>query len=229
LAGVGGRRRVTEVALREFLLAVVAGVRQQVLKCIEYGVTCRDVPAVTSTFLRRTLGFSDFRVRRFWSLATRFAKRTYVIYEHGDAKYWLLPEVHRSFLFATPNYDFFMDVFDRREHFRGRCVELTNVPSLYIYLVGRVENDVIKINALYLLSLIARKRPDCFERLMGFAESLARGSGGEADFQGIVECVADLLSSWGYLKVFVPFIPATIEALLIKCPFLREIFTNREG
>ncbi len=229
MAGVGGRRRVTEVALREFLLAVVAGIRQQVLKCIEYEVTCRDVPAVTSTFLRRTLGFSDFRVRRFWSLASRFAKRKYTIYEHGDAKYWLLPEVRRSFLFATPNYDFFMDVFDRREHFRGKCVELTNVSSLYIYVVGGVENDVVKINALCLLSLIARKRPDCFNKLMDFAESLARGSETEVNFQGIVECVAEILSSWDYLRLFVPSIPITLESLFVKCPLLRSIILGREG
>jgi len=222
---LGDRKKVTEVALREFLLATLAGIKQQVIKCVEYGVTCRDVPAVTSTFLRKRLGFSNFRVRRFWSLANIFSKNVYVIYEYGDVKYWLLPEVHKRYLFATPELDFFMDVFDRREHFRGHCIELTNVPALYIYLVGKVGNDVIKINALYILSLIAKKEPQCFEKIMSFVEELLTGSG-EPDINGVVECVMRMLRSWDYFRVFVPLLPDSVEALLIKCPVLRNSFLN---
>ncbi len=222
---MGSRKKVTEVALREFLLATLAGIKQQVIKCVEYGVTCRDVPAVTSTFLRKHLGFSDFRVRRFWSLANIYSRNTYVIYEYGDVKYWLLPEVHRRYLFATPELDFFMDVFDRREHFRGHCIELTNIPALYIYLVGRIGNDVIKINSLYILSLILKKEPECFRKIMSFIEELLIGSG-EPDVGGVVECAMHMLKSWDYFRVFVPLLPDSVEALLIKCPVLRSSFLN---
>ncbi len=222
---MGNRKKVTEVALREFLLATLAGIKQQVTKCVEYGVTCRDVPAVTSTFLRKCLGFSNFRVRRFWSLANIYSKNTYVIYEYGDVKYWLLPEVHRRCLFATPELDFFMDVFDRREHFRGRCVELTNIPALYIYLVGKVGNDVIKINALYVLSLIARKEPQSFEKILSFIRELLTGNG-EPDINGVIECAMRMLRSWDYSRVFVPLLPDSIEALFIRCPVLRNSFIN---
>ncbi len=225
MVSIGGGRRVTEVALREFLHAVISGIRSQVLKCLEYGVTCRDVPAVTSTFLRKSLGFSDFRVRRFWLIANAVSRNTYVIYEFGDARYSLLPEVRRGYLFATPNYDFFMDVFDRRERFRGRCVELVNVPSLYIYLVGGVENDVIKINALYILSLIARKRPECFNELLSFTESLI--TGGEVDLDAVTPCITELLSSWDYFRFFIPSIPEDVNSLVIKCPFLRRVLSGR--
>jgi hypothetical protein len=217
--------RLREAAVLEFVNALLKGVDAQVRGCVKYGARCRDPPAVTSTFLRSSLGFSEFRVKRFWRVARSLTGYSLNVYRLRDAWFHLVPSVRRGAAYVVRGGDFFPDVFDCRAL---ECVEYTNENSLYLYLEGGLGGEALRLNVVYVLVKLLKVRPECYETILRAVESVSRGdlSGGVS---GLI-CMFKVLRDYGnVLADIIPVVPRSPSELMLLSPALGSIIAKIKG
>jgi len=210
---------VREVAIREFLDALLKGVDHQVKGCLRYGARCRDPPAITSTFLRSVLGFSEFRVKRFWRVAKSLTGYSLNVYRLRDAWFHLVLTVRRGGVLAVNGGDFFPDMFDC---LKLECVEFTNENALYLYLEGGLGGEALRVNVVHVLTKLLSVRPSCYETLLNAVESVSKG-----DLRGgasAVACLFRVLRDYSNaLADIIPVIPKSLSELLLLSPALNAV------
>lgn len=208
-----------EVAVMEFVDALLKGIDSQVRGCVKYGVRCRDPPAITSTFLRSPLGFSEFRVKRFWRVARALVGYSLNIYRLRDAWFHLVPSIRRGAAYVVEGDDFFPDVFDCM---RLRCVEYTNENSFYLYIEGGLGGEALRLNVIHLLRKLLQVRPACYETILRSVRSVSKGdlAGG---MPGLI-CMFKVLRDYGnVLADIIPVVPKSPSELMLLSPALGSI------
>ncbi len=217
--------RLREATALEFVNALLRGVDSQVRGCVKYGARCRDPPAVTSTFLRNSLGFSEFRVKRFWRVARSLTGYSLNVYRLRDAWFHLVPSVRRGAAYVVREGDFFPDVFDCMSL---ECVEYTNENSLYLYLEGGLGGEALRLNVVYVLRKLFMARPACYETIVRAVESVSKGdlAGG---MSGLI-CMFRVLKDYGNLLAdVIPVVPRSPSELMLLSPALRTIVARIRG
>jgi len=213
------RTHFREVAVKEFIDALLSGVDTQVKGCVKYGVRCRDPPAITSTFLRRVVGFSEFRVKRFWKVARSVVGYSLNIYRVRDAWFHLVPNVRRGAAYVVEGDNFFPDVFDCMEL---KCVEYTNENTFYLYIEGGLGGEALRVNLIHVLRKLLNVRPACYEAILRSVKSINVGdlNGG---VPGLI-CMFRVLRDYGnVLADVIPVVPKSPSELMLLSPALRSI------
>ena len=214
-----------EVAVKEFINALIRGLDYQVKGCIKYDVRCRDPPAITSTFLRNVLGFSEFRVKRFWKVAKSLMGYSLNIYRLRDAWFHLVLNVKKGAVFVVENANFFPDMFDCM---KLKCVEYPNENVLYLYVEGGLGGEALRVNVVYILRKLFDLRPTCYETLMKSVENISEGNliGGMSGFI----CVFRILKDYGnILADILPVIPRSLSELMLLSPAIGSIVAKIRG
>ncbi len=208
-----------EVAVKEFINALIRSLDHQVKGCVKYDVRCRDPPAITSTFLRSVLGFSEFRVKRFWKVAKSLMGYSLNIYRLRDAWFHLVLNVKKGAVFVIENDNFFPDMFDC---VKLKCVEYPNENVLYLYVEGGLGGEALRVNVVYILRKLFDLRPTCYDTLIKSIESISEGNliGGMSGFI----CVFKILKDYGnILADILPVIPRSLSELMLLSPAIGSI------
>lgn len=214
-----------EVAIKEFINAIIKGIDCQVKGCIKYDVRCRDPPAITSTFLRNVLGFSEFRVKRFWKVAKSLMGYSLNIYRLRDAWFHLVLNVKKGAVFVVENDNFFPDMFDCM---KLKCVEYPNENVLYLYVEGGLGGEALRVNVVYILRRLLDSRPTCYETLMKSVENINEGNLIEG-MSGFI-CVFRVLKDYGnILSDILPVIPRSLSELMLLSPAIGSIVAKIRG
>lgn len=219
------RAYLREVAVREFVGALLRGIDSQVRGCVRYGVRCRDPPAITSTFLRKSLGFSEFRVKRFWRVARSLTGYSLNVYRLRDAWFHLVLSVKRGAAYVVEGDSFFPDIFDCA---RLKCVEYTNENSLYLYLEGGMGGEALRVNVVHVLTKLLQVRPACYDAIVRSVDSVRRGDLGGA-VPGFI-CLFRVLRDYGNLLAdIIPVVPKSISELALLSPAIGSIVARVKG
>ncbi len=211
-----------EVAVKEFINALIRGLDSQVKGCIKYGARCRDPPVITSTFLRNALGFSEFRVKRFWKVAKSLMGYSLNIYRLRDAWFHLVINVRKGAVFVTEDGSFFPDMFDCM---KLRCVEYPNENVLYLYVEGGLGGEALRVNVVYIMKKLFDIRPNCYDTLVKSIENISEGNlvGGMSGFICVFKILKDYSST---LADILPVIPKSLTELVLLSPAIGSIMAR---
>ncbi|RLG83474.1 MAG: hypothetical protein DRO18_07855 [Thermoprotei archaeon] len=213
--------KIHEIALREFIHALLKGIDTQVKGCIKYRLKCRDPPAVTSSFLRFKLNYTEFRVKRFWRIAKAYHGYSLNVYRLRDAWFHLVILPKKGVAFTYDNYELFPDMFDCM---RISCTEYPNENLLYIYLEGSLGGEALRLNLVYVLKKLFEVKPLCYETIIEGVKSMV-SKGSYSEIVKSMPCIFRLLREYGpLLSEILPVIPKTLNDLLLISPALGSIF-----
>ncbi len=219
---VGCVAHLREAAIKEFITALIKGLDSQVRGCVRHRLRCRDPPAVTSTFLRLVLGFSEFRVKRFWRVARSLAGYKLTVYRLRDAQFHLVPTVRRGPVFVLSSEPVFLDVFDSMKH---RCIEYPNENAFYLYIEGELGGEALRINTVYVLKKLFEVRPRCYETIINSIERIIEGD----TIKGILgfTCIFKVLRDYSNLLADVlPVIPRSLSELALLSPVVGSVINE---
>ncbi len=208
--------------------AGIEAAKRVVIGCLELGLDCRDVPAVTSRLLY-DIGCYQYRVRRFWSLARKLTPVEATLYRWGSLRFVLrvvhvigpLHEVVYNGVHLPVDEDELGKV--EREGFEIEFAPKSH--QLFVHLEGvHGERVILNLNVVRLLVLAALSSSRGVVR--EFLDCIKEAAWGR------VECLLPqalrLVSRWrGVLSFILPHTPRGEEDLERVSPLLRHLRIRR--
>ncbi len=213
--------KVRDIAVCEFIDVALQSIDSQVKNCLRYGLACRDPPATSSIFLRDALGLTEFRVKRFWKVASALSKTRLTIYKVKNIEFDLLLAREKSSIHVIDGI-LYVDSFDC-ESCKNMCREIANTNSLYLYISGSIGGNNLKVNAVYVLKKVAEAFPDCYSALIELTRALALSGDVKKVVKGITCLFKILRESKKLLSEVLPIIPRNVNELLIISPILGKL------
>jgi len=206
--------------LKDFVYTLIKCIDKQVKGCLKYDLNCRDVPVATSSLLR-SLGFSDYRVKKFWKIARHLTGFSINIYRYEKAHFHIVLEVRREPILMFQNVC--VDFIDCQE---TCCIEAPNGNKLYIYVEGFVEGSFIKINVVFLLKELLRHKPEFYESVMNIILSFL-GRDAHA-LLGNTKRLSEIISTYKHIvSIVLPKTPMNLKDLLLVSPALRTLISRK--
>lgn len=193
--------RVAEATLRATRTVVEA--------CSKLRLECRESP-IASTGLLKSMGFSDYEVRRFWRFYESVTPLKLLLYSFAGFEFHLILNVRQAPLHELEYKGLLipLDPLDEGKLGREQRLLLRYSPRsnvLHAYLEGRVGGE-IKVNTVRILRLVEERIPGYTARLVdAVLEHLwAHGR------HGIEDIVWDIVASFrGLLRVVLPRVPSS--------------------
>jgi len=211
--------RFHDKTLKDFVYILIKCVNRQVKGCLKYSLNCRDVPAATSPLLR-SLGLSDYKVKKFWKIAKLLTGFSINIYRYEKAYFYIVLEVRKEPIFMFRNV--YTDFIDCQE---VHCIEAPKGNKLYIYIEGSVEGSFIKINAIFLLKELLKHKPKCYDSIMNLILGSLRGNT-HAILDNIA-CLFKVISAYRHMvSIVLPETPVSMKDLLRVSPIIRALISK---
>ena len=212
--------RFHDRTLKEFAYTTIKCLDRQVKGCLELSLGCRDVPVATSPLLK-SLGFSDYKVKKFWKIAKSFTGFSINIYRYEETCFYIVLEVRREPLLAYQNV--YVDFIDCQQ---VHCTEYPKGNKLYIYIEGSLEGNFMKINGVFLLKKLLELRPGCYKEVMSLIYGSLRG-----DLSLMLKgarCLFNLVNAYKDLvSIVLPKTPVCIRDLVMVSPIIRVLFSSK--
>ena len=218
---VRGVYKVRDIAVCEFIDVVLQSIDSQVKNCLKYGLACRDPPVTNSMFLRDVLKLTEFRVKRFWRVASALSKTSLIIYKVKNIEFNLILVRKKNSVYVIDEA-LYVDSFDC-ELFKNMCREIANTNSLYLYISGSVGGNNLKVNAVYILKKLAEGYPDCYSALIKLIRALALSGDVRKVVKGITCLFKVLRERRNLLNEVLPVVPRNVNELLIISPVLGRL------
>ncbi len=210
--------------------AVLDGLLLIVRLCTSHrSLHCLDPPVFTSPLLRR-LGYGEYDIRRIWREGERrSASGGVVVYECCSSRFTVKPVVRHEPAYHHRATMAPVDPIDCRI-LGDDCVEITHSKKFFLYIVGNVEDNYLKMNVAHLIVTVARSEPGKVVEIIETARRIYGDHGGTPKPELAVKLVEDVFEiveeRRHILEVLVPRIPSSMDELFRMSPIARLIIAT---
>ncbi|MCE4608514.1 MAG: hypothetical protein F7B61_06125 [Caldisphaeraceae archaeon] len=186
--------------------------------CIEKNLRCRDAPIATTRLLK-SIGLSEYQERSYWKHAEDLSKEHRIIlYKYGSIEFNLSFELKDVKIYHFDSIP--VDYIDCKI-LGGDCSITNRGHALYIYVVGKIENSLIKSNGINLIRLLSITNNELAFRLIESIYSLINNNN-QKGFENLANNLLSILKVPA-VALILPKLPKDFNELLKFSPQLRRI------
>ncbi len=206
-----------------FAEAILNSIRMIYTKCAELGLRCNDPPCVITPLLK-CLGYNEYQIRRFWATFEDLGNGIVLeIYRYSLARFNLVISYRKETVMHLRHKCIPLDEIDCRR-LGSECIKTPHSHALYIYIDGRVENTVARLNVIRILYFLYSKNPRVVDELMEALRGVIWNRGNVLELYDKV--LSGLRIGSSVLKLILPLVPSNVEELLRLSPILRRILNR---
>ncbi|RUM47252.1 MAG: hypothetical protein DSY37_03110 [Hyperthermus sp.] len=168
----------------------IRSAREMARCCITLGLDCVDAPASSSRLLE-DLGYSQYRIRSFWSVVRSLSPLRIPLYVYNGARGWI-----KAVYYDGPFYEHVCGRMHIPLSSRGGVREAVRVPHgslLYLVLEVSVDGFTSRMNVIRLLTLLYRSSAEAIDALL---RGLVSYVWGDLDAVQLVGMLRDIISGW---------------------------------
>ena len=209
--------------LHGFIGEMLVNAGYTVIKCcLLLDAECRNPPIATTSLLY-SLGYSQYRVRRFWDKLSSLGKLTYEIYKYRDFIF-NLSIVHEEGALKEVECNDYVVPLDDYDALRIGHYYTPHAHKLYAFIEGGFEDVEFKLNILKMLVPIARDSPTIVDEARDILVEMAWGRG---DIRGLGEIIIKLIDSGRrFIEFATPKTPRNLDELARLSPVYRRLYNS---
>lgn len=185
--------------------------------CARLNIDCRDPPVVATSTLYG-LGYNQHQIRSLWGWARNNSPMEVILYQGRGALFRLVATHSTGLLREHPCGDDLKIPLDELDSMELYYEYAPNAHKLYVYVEGGYGGVGVKVNAVKLLSIVARVDEELLKALAKAIVDEAWGRSSRLD-----ELAWYLLDKWrDTLSMILPAVPRDRESMAKYLPLLRK-------